>query len=89
MQALDRFLSPQYTDRQIEYKPDLDKIASYNIPQPLKDLYLFISKYLDKNGTFGKQDTLIINSGKGDCTGKLYKKRSQNNATLNCSSTTL
>lgn len=62
MQALDRFLSVYFGDRQIEYKPDLNKIASYNIPQPLKDIYSFIGKYSNRQGTFGQQDTLTISS---------------------------
>ena len=62
MQALARFLSVYYGDRQIEYKLDLDKIASYNIPQPLKDIYSFIGKYSNRQGTFGQQDSLTISS---------------------------
>ena len=61
MQALDRFLSVYYGDRQVEYKPDLDEIATWNIPQPLKDLYSFVGKYPGKHGTFiNTQDSLFL-----------------------------
>ena len=47
MQALDRFLSVYFSDRQVEYKRELDRIAAWNIPQPLKDIYSFIGTQID------------------------------------------
>jgi len=64
MQALDRFLSVYYGDRQVEYKPDLDEIASWNIPQTLKDLYSFVGKYPGEHGILSTQDSLYVNSGR-------------------------
>ena len=84
MQALDRFLSVYFGDRQVENQLDLDEIASWNIPQTLKDVYSFIGKYLNKDGTFGKQDTLIINSGKGKTYGGKIVIVGQNQGCWNC-----
>ena len=71
MLELDRFLSVFYGDRQVEYKPDLDEISVWNIPQVLKDLYLFAGKYPGKHGTLNTQDGLIIHSGKTTYQGKI------------------
>jgi|GEM_PF-3067753 len=73
MQALDRFLSVYFGDRQVEYKPELDRIAAWNIPQPLKDIYSFIGKFRGQSGFLvSNQDSLIINSGNVAFGGKLY-----------------
>jgi len=71
MRELDRFLSIYYGDLQLEYKPDLDELASWKIPQPLKDLYTFAGKYPGKYGIFDTQDSLKINSGEDTYGGKV------------------
>lgn len=81
MRSLDRFLSIYFGDwtpsthreRQVEYKPNLDEIAAWNIPQPLKDLYSFIGKFQGQSGFLeSNQDSLIINPGNFALGGKLY-----------------
>ena len=72
MQALDRFLSVYFGDCQVENQLALDEIASWNIPEPLKDLYSFIGKYSVRGIAFGKQDSLMIYSKKISCTEKPY-----------------
>ena len=73
MQALDRFLSVYFNDDRVEYKPDLDKIAGWNIPQSLKDIYSFIGKFQGQSGFLcSNQDSLIINPGDSSFGGKLY-----------------
>lgn len=73
MQALDRFLSVYFGDFQVEYKPNLDEIAAWNIPQSLKDLYSFIGKFQGQSGFLeSNQNSLIVNSGNITFGGKLY-----------------
>ena len=80
----DRFLSVYYGDRQVEYKPDLNEIATWNIPQPLKDLYSFVGKYPGKQGIISTQDYLHINSGKEKTYGGKIIIVAENNGCWNC-----
>ena len=68
MRALDRFLSVYFGDRQVEYRPNLDETDAWNLPQPLKDIYSFISKFQGQHGFLdSNQDSLLeINILNGD-----------------------
>lgn len=84
MQALERFLSVYFGDRQVENQIDTDEIAGWNIPQPLKDLYSFVGKYPGKQGILSSQDVLYINSGQGKTYGGKIIVVGENNGCWSC-----
>ena len=73
MLALDRFLSIYYGDCQVEFKPNLQEIAAWQIPDSLKYFYSFAEKYPGINDF---QDGLFLNRGQDTDRGKLCIYRS-------------